>query len=139
MASTKMSQTGYGPSISSRNLIFDGDEEKYELWEVKFLAHLRLQKLHDVLDAQENSEGFNDKNANVFAELVQRLDDKSLALIIREAKDNGKKALEILREHYLGKSRPRIISLYTELTSLKKQDGTTSPTTSYARRELLLL
>ena len=28
--------TGYGPSMYS-NLVFDGDESKYEMWEVKFI------------------------------------------------------------------------------------------------------
>ena len=124
--------TGYGPSA---RLCFDGDEEKYELWEVKFLAHLRLQKLHDVLhqdpddgeeDGEEDSgDDHAERNARVFAELVHKLDDKSLSLVIRDANNDGKKALEILRGHYLGKSHPRIIALYTELTSLKKEDDET--------------
>ena len=42
---------------------------------------------------------------------------------MREAKDDGKKALDILRNHYAGTGKPRIISLYTVLTSLvKKRD-----------------
>jgi len=39
---------------------------------------------------------------------------------MRDASDDGKKALEILRAHYAGSGKPRIISLYTELTSLIK-------------------
>ena len=46
-----------------------------------------------------------------------------MALVIREAKDDGQRALEILRQHYQGKSKPRVISLYTELTTLKKTDN----------------
>lgn len=111
--------TGYGPRLNLRRLHFDGDEEKYDLWEVKFIAHLRLQKLN-ILD-EDNPDA--EKNADVFAELVQVLDDKSLQLVMREAKDNGKKAIKILREHYRGISKPRIISLYTELTSLKMHDN----------------
>ena len=42
--------TGYGPS---RRLLFDGDEAKYELWEIKFLGYLRLHKLYDVILAKE--------------------------------------------------------------------------------------
>ena len=62
--------TGYGPR---HRLVFDGDEEKYELWEVNFLGHLRIQKLHGVLkETTPNPE----KNAEVYAELVQLLDDK---------------------------------------------------------------
>ena len=101
-------------------LIFNGDEEKYELWEVKFLGHLRIQKLHVVLTTDSPDA---DQNACVYAELVQLLDDTSLSLVIRDAKDDGKKALQILREHYLGTSKPRIISLYTELTSLSMPEG----------------
>ena len=45
------------------------------------------------------------KNADAFAEMVQCLDDRSLSPIIREAKDKGRKALKVLREHYQGNSK----------------------------------
>lgn len=108
--------TGYGPS---KRLYFDGDEEKYEIWEVKLLAHLRLKKLISVLEANEASEVPAERNAELFAELVQLLDDKSISLVMRDAKDNGREAMKILRDYYLGSSKPRIIALYTELTSLQ--------------------
>ncbi|XP_068213827.1 uncharacterized protein [Palaemon carinicauda] len=38
---------------------------------------------------------------------------------MRDAVNDGRKALEILRDHYRSTRKPRIISLYTELTSLK--------------------
>eukprot|EP00795_Rhopilema_esculentum_P006613 gene6613-12151_t len=60
------------------------------------------------------------KNEEAFAELIQFLDDKSLSLIMRDAVDDGRNALKILRAHYAGTGKPRIISLYTELTSLIK-------------------
>ena len=66
----------------------------------------------DEIDTERNEEAYN--------ELIQFLDDKSLFLIMREASDNGREALRILRDHYAGKGKPRIISLYTELTSLRK-------------------
>ncbi|XP_064100742.1 uncharacterized protein LOC135211359 [Macrobrachium nipponense] len=89
------------------------------MWEIKFLAHLRLRKL--ILDESEDrtSAEFIDKNADIFAEIVQVLDDKSLQLIMRDAVNDGRKALAILRDHYQGTGKPRIISLYTELTSLQ--------------------
>ena len=31
---------------------------------------------------------------------------------MKDAKDQGKEAVEILREHHLGESKPRIVSLY---------------------------
>ena len=56
---------------------------------------------------------------------------------MKDAKDQGKEAVEILREHHLGKSKPRIVSLYGELASLKM--AATECVTDYnLRRELLL-
>ncbi|XP_066542004.1 uncharacterized protein [Hoplias malabaricus] len=104
-------------------LVFDGDEKNYELWETKFLGHLRLQGLKDIIlkdPADAEGEGESAKNAEAYAELIQFLDDKSLSLVMREAADNGQKALKILRDYYAGKGKPRIINLYTELTSLQK-------------------
>ena len=118
-----MSTTSTGYGGPGKCLIFDGDERKFELWQVKFMGFLRLQKLHDVVMAADPSDVDEEKNAEVFALLVQCLDDRSISLIIRESKDDGRKALEILCEHYLSKGKPKVISLYTELTSLKKSDS----------------
>ena len=80
--------TGYGPRSS---LYFDGDEDKYELWEAKFLGHLRIKKLHDMTATAPDAE----KNTTVYAEMIQLLDDTNLSLVIK-ATDDGKKALAIL-------------------------------------------
>ena len=114
--------------------MFDGDESRYELWEVKFLGYMRLQKLYDVVipkEGETSGPSAADK-ASAFAELVQCLDDRSLSLVIREANNDGRKALQVLREHYQGKGKPRIIALYTELTSLHMREGET--TTDYIIR-----
>jgi len=133
-----IARIGYGPRRPC--LYFDGDKDKYELFEVKFKARLRGLKLIDVLTRHDPVDGdvsggnnrgaavaepeeYLEKNALVYAELVQCLDDKSLSLIIRDAEDDGRKSLNILRCHYLGDTKPRIISLYCELTSLKKGDS----------------
>ena len=55
-----------------------------------------------------------------YAQLVQFLDSKSLNLVMHDAKDDGRKALEILRRHYAGTGKQRIISMYTTLCSLTK-------------------
>ena len=57
-----------------------------------------------------------EKNEECYAELIKFLDDKSLSLVMREAVDDGSKALKILRSHYASQGKPRIFSLYTELT-----------------------
>src|SRR6218665_329968 len=82
-----------------------------------------ITKLHNVFVSEEDPDA--EKNAEAFAELIQCLDDRSLSLVIRDARDNGKKALEILREHYLCKSKPKIISLYTDLTTSSKSEDET--------------
>ena len=123
--------TGYGPR---HRAYFDGDETKYELWETKFLAFMRLQKLYKIFipDGESEPTDFNEKNKDAFAELVQCLDDRSLSLIIREANEDGRKALKVLRSHYLGTGKPRILTLYSELTSLKK--GINENVTDYVIR-----
>ena len=120
-----MNETGYGPSSRYGRLLFDGDERKYEQWEVKFLGYIRLRKLKDSITAADNMEITEAKNEETFAELIQFLDDKSLALVMRNVRDEGRKALKSLRAHYAGTGKPRIISLYTELTSLVKSEHDT--------------
>ena len=117
-----MSSTGYGPSGETRwsRLRFDGNEEHYELWETKFLAHMRLLKVKDTILPPANEEPNEAKNADCYAELIQCLDDKSMALIMRDAPDDGQRALQLLRAYYANQSKPRIIILYTQLTSLEK-------------------
>ena len=112
--------TGYGHARDQ--LYFNGDEKQWELWEERFMAYMRQKKLHDVIDPTEADDTAVDavKNAEAYAELVRCLDDRSLGLIMRDAKNDGRKALKILRSHYAGSSKPRIIMLYNQLTSLRK-------------------
>ncbi|XP_071832439.1 uncharacterized protein [Apostichopus japonicus] len=125
--------TGYGPSRFQR-LVFNGNPDDYELWETKFTAYLRTLKLKCVLATEPPTEPvqaveeYNRKNEEVYAELVQCLDDKSLGLIIREADNDGKKAFGILREHYQGTTKPRIVSLYMQLINIQmaKNESVTS-------------
>ena len=59
--------------------MFDGDESKYELWEVKFLGHMRLQKLYDVVIPKEGETALYNAlyipsyNQNVFLFLQQSI------------------------------------------------------------------
>ncbi|XP_070404387.1 uncharacterized protein [Nothobranchius furzeri] len=106
-------------------LMFDRDETKYELWETKVLGHLHLLGLKNTILREPNGEAEvaadGKKNADAYAEMIQFLDDKSLSLIMRDAPDNGRRALKILRDYYAGRGKPRIITLYTTLTSLQKR------------------
>ena len=117
--------TGYG---NQRSLCFNGDEAEFELWEVKFVSYLRLQKLHAVLINEDGSfkdtsvaldDAGNAINIKIFAHMTQFLDGQPLKIVIRDAKNDGRKAMQTLRNHYLGCSKPRIVSMYCDLTSLK--------------------
>ena len=71
--------TGYG--LRTGKVLFNGDESKYELWQVKFLGCLRIQHFHQIMLSpadQSDDMDFIEKNATMFAEFVQYLDDKSI-------------------------------------------------------------
>ena len=119
------SSTGYGLPSNSRyqNLQFNGDEREYEIWEARFLGYMLLKNLDETADPNSTVEADAVKNKQVYAELIQFLDKRSLSLIMRDAKDKGREALDLLRGHFRGKGKQRIISLYTELTSLVKRQS----------------
>ena len=122
--------TGYGLSRRDNvsrwsRLLFDGDETKYEIWETKFLGYLHTLGLK-VAILCKNLNGYEtdtERNEEAYNELIQFLEEKSLSLIMREVSDNRREALRVLRDHYEGKGKPRIISLYTELTSRRKEQN----------------
>ena len=97
--------TGYGPS---RNRIyFNGDIENFQSWKIKFLSYLCLQKLSYIVGS-DTDEVDPEKKRHRFRS------DKSLSLIIRNARNGGRLAMKILRDHYVEDSKPKIIALYTE-------------------------
>ena len=50
-----------------------------------------------------------EKNKEAFTELIRFLDYKRLSLVMKDALDDGREALSILRNHYAGKGKPCII------------------------------
>ena len=103
------------------NLIFDGNEEKYDMWECKFLAHMRIKKLKKAI-IPDGGRTTADEQEDAFAQLVQCLDERCLALVMRDAADNGRKALTILRNHYAGHGKPRVLSMFRKLSTIKKEE-----------------
>ena len=111
-----MSRPGYGSRYADENsgqfnvsqrLISQGDERKY-FWEVRFLGYLRIHKLYDTIIAKMDEPVNSNINAEAYGEMVQFLDDRRLSLIIQDAKNNGRKVLNILREHYLPHGNPKV-------------------------------
>ena len=117
MSANNHNLTGYGPRS---RLLFDGDKRNYETWEVRFLGYLHLNGLKSTILTSASGTPDAAKNEKAYSELVQVLDERSLSLIMRDATDDGATALRILREHYCGQGKPRILTLYTELTTLIK-------------------
>ena len=66
------------------------------------MGDLRLNKLLAVVTRPGGSNEPEDNDvdatckADVFAEIIQSLDDRSLTLVMRDAKDGGRKVIEIL-------------------------------------------
>ena len=92
------------------------------------MAHLQLKGLRTILDlpaGEELSNAQKLKDADIYAELLQCLDDKSIALVMRDSSDSGRAAVKILREHYLRQSKPRLVQMYTELCTLSMSDSET--------------
>lgn len=81
MIAAEMSNAaGYGPSHAGQRwfrLLFDGDEKNYELWETRFLVHMELCGLREVimeyLEIAEEDEAAlvedEAKNGEAYAEL----------------------------------------------------------------------
>jgi transposase InsO family protein len=117
-----ISSTGYGPRS---RIYFDGNQSSYQIWETRFINYLYtidkglhkaiLPKLTDVDDDTD----LNTKNRWAYAELVQVLDERSLQLIMNDSQDNGREALKVLRKHYASIEKPRVLTLYEELTTLR--------------------
>ena len=81
---------------------------------LKKLKHVLVGPVEEITDEQ---------NELAFSQLIQFLDEGSILLVMRDARDNGRKAFKILKQYYAGSNKPRIISLYTQLTSLKKNEN----------------
>lgn len=90
-----MIETGYEPRTRYGRLLVLTEMNEYmnNAGEIKFLGYMRLQKLKNTITAAEDTEIDAAKNAEVFAGLIQFLDNKSLAPLTRDAQDDGRKAL----------------------------------------------
>ena len=126
-----MAATGYCPSYSS--LCFKGDSDDFEIWEEKMKSFLRSQKLYSVITlARDHADFSRDMNSKVYDLLIPLLNDESIRLVKNDASDDGKKAFEILRNHYRGSGRARILSLFSELCTIRK--GNEESVTEYMLR-----
>jgi len=76
-----------------------------------FSFSARICKLHEAIKAAPDVNVDATNNCKAFAEIIQCLDNKSISIIMRDAKDDGCKDLGMLRQHYISRGKPRVISL----------------------------
>ena len=111
-------------------LLFSGKDEDFEYFAERFEARLHLLKLRTVLLDQENlpeetdanfaseQNKLKEKQFEIWCELVQCLDRKSLSLV-KTAKPSGTQAWKLLQDCFKSRQRPRIHQLLNKLTNLK--------------------
>ena len=95
--------------------MFTGKEEDYDIWETRFLGYMTIKDLNKTI--------LPSTSERAYAELVLWLDETSLSIIMNDAKDRGRDALSLLRDHYRGSGKPRILTMYTNLCNLKYPYG----------------
>ena len=119
MAYNSPNSIGYGPRS---RIYFDGNAESFQVWETRFTNYLYTidKGLYEaIIGDDEEGEHFAENNRRVYAELVQVIDKRSLHLIMHDTANDGRAAFRILKEHYASTEKPRVLSLYEELTTLK--------------------
>ena len=92
---------------------------------MKFLGYLRIHYLHqNILSPTDQSDDmdFVEKNATVFAGLIQYLDNKSV-ISNKTCTRQWKKSPNNIKGTLFVKRKAKVISLYTELTSLRKLES----------------
>ena len=111
-------------------LLFSEKDEDFEYFAERFEAQLHLLKLRTVLLDQENlpeetdanfaseQNKLKEKHFEVWCELVQCLDRKSLGLV-KTAKPSGTQAWKLLQECFKSRERPRIHQHLNKLTNIK--------------------
>ena len=121
--------TGYGPSTLGprhRFKIFNGDAQTYSNWEDSFMAGMRFTKLHYAFPKYANARpaSFNltESKQYIYDYLTGCIDSMSHGIIRREAPDDGVKALDVLRAHYLRQTGQRIFRLMNDIVGVKMGD-----------------
>ena len=110
--------TCYGPKSQWRNLMFNGDERKYKLRHTKTLGYLRSKRLKEIVLRRPGTDD-PEKNENVYSEFIQFFDDCSLGLVMTDEEIIliiFLRSPKNLREHHARHIKPRIITLYHQLT-----------------------
>ena len=110
---------GYGHHNTS--LLFSGLGKDWLIFSERFKCVLGVYSLENVLVEGHADASDEAKKKKVYQLLVNAINDDSFKLIFTDAKNDGKKALEILSDRYLGSKSDLEVELLTELFDVKIQ------------------
>ena len=99
-----------------RCLQFSGEEDDFAYWSEKFEGYMHTKKLRGQLLGTDASN--DDEKYNIWAELVQCLDKRSIMMLKSECKGNWPEAWKRLTAHFSSSETPRVMNLLEQLTSL---------------------
>ena len=138
-----------GVRSRSEWLVFSGKDDDFPVWVDRFEAYMRLKKLYAVMVGDKTlpsepiapeasaNQGLKDQyaidlvayqvveaqmaedNIMIWCELVQFVDKESLIMLRHDCKNKGPKAWKELQARFKSAEKPRIMTLMTQLTSLK--------------------
>ena len=106
---------------SRRWLQFSGDEGDFPYWSEKFEAFMHTKKLRTKLLGTATST--EEEAYNIWAELVQCLDKRSVMMLKSECKGKGPQAWKVLNAHFSSTETPRLMNLLERFTSLSLKSG----------------
>ena len=99
-----------------RCLQFSGEDDDFAYWSEKFEGSMHVKKLRQKLLGDEVSNA--DEKYNIWAEMVQSLDKRSIMMLKSECKGDGPEAWKRLQAHFSSSVTPRVMNLLEQLTSL---------------------
>ena len=102
-------------------LRFSGDPKDWLIFSERFKCILGVYNLDNVLVADHADANDEAKKKKVYQLLVSAINDETFKVIYADAKNDGKKALEILSERYLGSKSDLEVELLTDLFDVKIQ------------------
>ena len=106
---------------AQNTLRFSGDPKHWLIFSERFKCILGVYNLDNVLVTNHADANDEAKKKKVYQLLVSAINDETFKIIYADAKNDGKKALEILSERYLGSKSDLEVELLTDLFDVQIQ------------------
>ena len=100
----------------SHHLVFSGEEEDFAYWSEVFEGYMHRKKLRKELIGEEESTA--EQKYDIWAELIQFLDKRSVMMLTSECRGDGPAAWTLLKSRFANDGTPRRMALLQQLTIL---------------------